>query len=431
MTTYAESVAFIHHLPRLAKSSGHERIKALLAALGNPEKGQRYVHVTGTNGKGSTASAIAHILEASGLTAALFTSPFIMRFNERFMIDHRPIPDDDLVAATTVVHKALKQLQADQPKFAVTEFEFITALAFWYFHAQKVDVAVIEVGIGGLTDSTNVLTPVVSVITSVGLDHQKLLGNTITSVATHKAGIIKAGKPVVTAALPADAMAVVKAQVAKTNSAWLAYGRDFGTKQEKLAGWGQSFTYFDEDGKMPELQLPLVGPYQLSNAAVAIKAAKVYAQATDWPLRTSEIRRGLARSTWPGRMEKISDDPLIVLDGAHNPQGIKALVSALDQVFHAQPMTLIAGVLKDKDVTQIVDLLAKTHHRLFLVPVPDNPRASQLTDYPAARGVQDFSSWQEALAAHMANYADEPLVITGSLYLVAAVRQTLLGGEEA
>jgi len=189
--------------------------------LGDPQKRGHYIHVTGTNGKGSAANAIAHILEASGLSVGLYTSPFIMRFNERMMIDHQPIPDAELVKAVAVGQQALTQLRQATPDFGVTEFEFITALAFWYFDQKQVDLAVIEVGIGGDTDSTNVITPVVSVLTEVALDHQKLLGDTITAIATHKAGIIKPHVPVVTGNLVPDADAVVAARVAATASTWL------------------------------------------------------------------------------------------------------------------------------------------------------------------------------------------------------------------
>lgn len=431
MKTYEATVAAIHALPRLAKTGDHERLLTLLAALGNPQTG-RYVHVTGTNGKGSTSSAIAHILEASGLTVGLFTSPFIMRFNERIMINHQPIADAALVEAAATVDAALKQVRLQQPNFAVTEFEYITALAFWYFHAQHVDLAVIEVGIGGDTDSTNVIDPLVSVITSVGLDHAALLGPTLTSVARHKAGIIKPQRPVVTAALPAEAMVEVKKRVALTGSRWLVEGQDFAAPHAQLEGWGQRFD-FSRPGQavLRHLHIPLVGAYQVNNASLAIVASQLAATAVEWPLPANAIRAGLIASTWPARMEKISDDPLIVIDGAHNPQGIKAMLSAAKLVFGAQRVTLIIGVLKDKDVPTMVRELESAHVRLWLVPVPDNPRASAISDYPDADRLLSFTSWQAALAAHLDEEPDEPVIIAGSLYLASAVRQTLLGAAHA
>ena len=425
---YTESVAYIHSFPRLAKTGDHRRILTLLHALGNPQQQGRYIHVTGTNGKGSAANAIAHVLEASGLTVGLYTSPFIMRFNERIMIDHEPIPDAALVNAVAFVRAALERLQQQQADFNVTEFEFITALAYWYFRQRQVDVAVIEVGIGGDTDSTNVITPVVSVLTEVALDHQKLLGHTITAIAKHKAGIIKRVIRFVPGNLVPDAAAVVAAKVATTGSQWLRFDRDFSVPKAKLHGWGQRFTYEDQDGRISDLEVPLVGDYQQRNMAIAIQTAKVYAKQTEWPLTPQNIRQGLAASHWPARLEKISDTPLIVIDGAHNPDGINGLITALKQLF-SQPITVIAGILADKDYAAMADRLTAAFSTVYLVPVPGTPRALPEAGYEALHEGRLKDSWQEALAASLNDVPDQPIVITGSLYLASAVRQTLLGGK--
>ncbi|TLQ50273.1 bifunctional folylpolyglutamate synthase/dihydrofolate synthase [Lacticaseibacillus casei] len=425
---YSESVAYIHSFPRLAKTGDHRRILTLLHALGDPQKEGHYIHITGTNGKGSTANAIAHVLEAGGLKVGLFTSPFIMRFNERMMIDHKPIPDDELVQAVAVARAALDDLRTAQPDFNVTEFEFVTALAFWYFRQRRVDVAVIEVGIGGDTDSTNVITPVVSVLTEVALDHQKLLGNTIAAIATHKAGIIKPGVPVVTGDLVPEAAAVVAAKTQSTGSQWFRFGRDFTVPKAKLHGWGQRLAYQDEDGSLADLTVPLVGDYQQRNMAIAIKTAKIYAQVTDWPLTARDIRQGLAASRWPARLEKISDSPFIVLDGAHNPDGIKGLVVALHELFSG-PVTVIAGILADKDYASMADMLTRAFATVYLVPVPGTPRALPEAGYQRLHEGQLKNSWQAALAASLDADPDQPIVITGSLYLAAAARQTLLEGK--
>ncbi|WP_461213486.1 bifunctional folylpolyglutamate synthase/dihydrofolate synthase [Lacticaseibacillus sp. GG6-2] len=421
---YQTAVTFIHALPRLAKDGSQDRINALLAALAHPEAKQVYIHVTGTNGKGSVANVTAHILEAAGLHVGLFTSPFIMRFNERFMIDHQPIPDVTLAALTTRVATALAGIQAKQPEFVVTEFEFVTALGLLYFHDANVDVAVIEVGIGGKEDSTNVIMPQVAVITSVGLDHQALLGNTIQSIATHKAGIIKPNVPVVTGALPQAATTVVAARVAVTHSVWDAYPKALAATHARVFDWGQTFDYQDADGWLKDVTIPLMGDYQPANMAVAIRTAKRFAIGAGLVLDDAMIKAGLAASTWPGRMEKISRDPLIILDGAHNPQGVGGLVKTLAELFPNRSVTVMAGVLKDKDVNTMVTELVGSTHRLWLVPVPNTPRATAAKDYPA--NVRHFADWQTALAAYRQDHADEPLVITGSLYLVAAVRQALM-----
>lgn len=425
---YQETVAAIHALPRLAKTGGQQRINRLLAALNHPERSGAYVHVTGTNGKGSTANAIGHILQASGLTVGLFTSPYIMRFNERFQIDATPIDDGRLVEAAATTFDALKAVQTADPAFGVTEFEFISAMAFVIFKQAQVDVAVIEVGIGGDTDATNVITPLVSVITSVGLDHAALLGDTLASVATHKAGIIKPTVTVVTTALPEEALTVVAARVAETHSPWLVDGRDFRVTSGRTVDWGQTFTFEDADGKLARLRIPLVGIHQVHNAGLAIATAKIAAKALHHALLPREIRAGLNASTWPARLERISEEPLMILDGAHNPQGVTALLAALKSLLGGQPTTLIVGMLADKATEAMWAAFAASPYRIWAVPVPDNPRAAALTDVPTGVAARQFASWQEALAAHLAEFADEPLVVTGSLYLVSAVRQTLLGG---
>ncbi|KRM72489.1 bifunctional folylpolyglutamate synthase/dihydrofolate synthase [Lacticaseibacillus brantae] len=425
MQTYDETLAYIHDFPRLAKTGDLHRIERLLEALDHPESQTSFVHVTGTNGKGSTANMISHILEASGLTVGLFTSPFIMCFNERLMIDHQPISDDDLVRLTDQVKTALTHIQDAEPDFIVTEFEFVTALGLLYFAQQAVDVAVIEVGIGGLEDSTNVILPKVAVITEVALDHQNMLGDTLSEIARHKAGIIKAGVPVVTGDLVPEAMRVVEQTVKTKHSQWLALNRDFSTEAHRLHSSGQEFKLRDAEGTLPDIALPLIGQYQIDNAAIAIEAAKVFAQGQQWPLNAREIRRGLSVSQWPGRFEVINDDPIIILDGAHNPDGIDHLTTAVKTWLPQQPVVVIAGMLADKAFPAMAQRLA-TLGPLYLVPVPDNPRAATGSDYDSLEAGTTMPNWQSALAEAM-TIPDGVILVTGSLYLVAAVRQTLLG----
>lgn len=212
-----------------------------------------------------------------------------------------------------------------------------------------------------------------SVLTEVALDHQKLLGDTITAIATHKAGIIKPRVPVVTGDLVPEAAAVVAAKTQSTGSQWFRFGRDFTVPKAKLHGWGQRLTYQDEDGSLADLTVPLVGDYQQRNMAIAIKTAKIYTQVTHWPLTAHDIRQGIAASRWPARLEKISDSPFIVLDGAHNPDGIKGLVVALHELFSG-PVTVIAGILADKDYASMADMLTRAFVTVYLVPVPGTPR---------------------------------------------------------
>ncbi|MHA3065961.1 bifunctional folylpolyglutamate synthase/dihydrofolate synthase [Lacticaseibacillus saniviri] len=427
MRTYQETLDYINHLPRLVKRPDHERVLRVLAKLGDPHKKGRYIHITGTNGKGSTASMLSHILSASALRVGLFTSPFIMRFNERLMVDNQPIADDELVLAADVVITAVQTLQAEDADYQLTAFDFETVMAFWYFDHIDVDVAVFEVGIGGRDDSTNVMTPLVSVITEVALDHQKMLGDTLAEIAGHKAGIIKQGVPVVLGPLPDEAQPVVITQAQQLDAPVWQYDQQFATQMLAPIAWGQMFNYRGELGQLKDLAIPLVGDYQVVNASLAITAALLYQQLTKWPIKPREIRQGLAESSWPGRFEKISDEPLIILDGAHNPDGIAHLVTTLKTRFSGTNPQIIAGVLADKAMAPMIAALQQVG-TVTLVPVPDTPRSATLADYDALGNTQP--SWQEALAMVLEADTDQPIIVTGSLYLVAAVRQTLLGGSD-
>jgi dihydrofolate synthase/folylpolyglutamate synthase len=427
--SYAEALTHIHSLPRLKRSNTRAELRAALAHLGHPERQGHFIHVTGTNGKGSTSNAIAHILQASGATVGLFTSPFIMRFNERIQIDGRPVSDEDIRRAAGQVQTAIDDLRVQEQAFALKEFEFVTCMCFLIFADRGVDLAVIEVGIGGTHDSTNVIMPEVSVLINVALDHTDILGDTVAEIAHEKAGIIKPGVAVVIGKLPEDARREVIARVQTVGAASLAeFGQDFtATGTPDAQSFSEHLVYRDADGKLSGLEFPLIGSYQAQNAAVAIQASKQMAQRLQLPLTNADIKRGLAAASWPVRMERISAEPLIVLDGAHNPNGIAAALSTLRRV-QADSVTLIVGILADKAMGQMLAQLADFGARVILVPVPNNPRAATAADYKAA-GASDWPvmDWHEALAYTLHEEPDSMIVIMGSLYLASAVRQELLG----
>jgi dihydrofolate synthase/folylpolyglutamate synthase len=430
--SYAEALTHIHSLPRLKHSNTRAELRAVLAHLGHPERQCHFVHVTGTNGKGSTSNAIAHILQASGATVGLFTSPFIMRFNERIQIDGRPVSDEDIRRAAGQVQTAIDDLRVQEQAFALKEFEFVTCMCFLIFADRGVDLAVIEVGIGGTHDSTNVIMPEVSVLINVALDHTDILGDTVAEIAHEKAGIIKPGVAVVIGKLPEDARREVIARVQTVGAASLAeFGQDFtATGTPDAQSFSEHLVYRDADGKLSGLEFPLIGSYQAQNAAVAIQASKQMAQRLQLPLTNADIKRGLAAASWPVRMERISTEPLIVLDGAHNPNGIAAALSTLRRV-QADSVTLIVGILADKAMGQMLAQLADFGARVILVPVPNNPRAATAADYKAA-GASDWPvmDWHEALAYTLHEEPDSMIVIMGSLYLASAVRQELLGDSK-
>lgn len=427
-TSYDAALAHIHGLPRLKRSNSRAELKQVLAALDHPERVGQYVHVTGTNGKGSTSNAIAHILQASGCTVGLFTSPFIMRFNERIQVDNVPVSDKQIRVAAGRVQTAIDQLRATQPDLALKEFEFLTCMAFLLFAAAGTDVNVVEVGIGGEHDSTNVLTPLVSVITNVALDHMEILGNTIAKIATEKAGIIKPGARVVLGALPEEARLPILTHAFLNGSPVDAFGEEFNaTGKPDAASFGERVTYIDDAGQLKDLFFPLLGDYQVVNAAVAIRAAKRFAEAASWPLTNAEIKRGLAASSWPVRLERVSESPLLVLDGAHNPDGLGHVLAQLRRL-RLTDVTIIAGILADKSLPEMLGQLKQSGARIVLTTVPHNPRAASVDDYAAAGNTEwPVLDWHDALAATLQTYGDDPVIILGSLYLAAAVRQELLG----
>ncbi|WP_230678523.1 bifunctional folylpolyglutamate synthase/dihydrofolate synthase [Lacticaseibacillus zhaodongensis] len=429
--SYAAALSHVHGLPRFKRSNSRDEEKLVLKQLGHPEQQGHFIHVTGTNGKGSTSNAIAHMLLRAGCTVGLYTSPFIMRFNERIQIDNQPVSDEVIRRAAGTVATAIEQLQGDHPGLFLKEFEFVTCMGFVIFAQAPVDVAVIEVGIGGTHDSTNVITPDVAVISNVAMDHMAQLGNTLTAIATEKSGIIKPGVPAVTGKLPAEAATVVAARVQECGSPLYRFGEEFSAKGHADAKlFGEKFTYQDEGGKLTSLEFPLLGSYQVQNAAVAIKAAKLYAAKQDLPLTAADIRHGLAASHWPVRMERVSSEPLIVLDGAHNPDGVSHALASIRN-FDYEHVTLIVGILADKAMDKMLKSIAATGAEVFLVQVPDNPRAATEADYRAAGADPQwrFCDWHDALADSIREHPQGLTLILGSLYLASAVRQELFAAE--
>ncbi|SPS03946.1 bifunctional folylpolyglutamate synthase/dihydrofolate synthase [Latilactobacillus sakei] len=430
VTDYETALAYIHSRPRLHKAANLNRMTQLLAALGNPHQGQQFIHVTGTNGKGSVVNMVSSLLVELGLKVGRYTSPFITRFNERIAIDQQPIADDDLIAVTQHVQQTIETVQQADTTFEVTEFELITAIMFTYFKQQAVDIAVIEVGIGGLYDSTNVLTPLISVITSVGLDHQALLGDTLAAIATQKAGIIKAQHPVVIGKLPAEAQTVIVETAKRLASPLAISGVDFSTTAVKtLPTWGQQLNFQNQTVTLKQLQIPLMGDYQIENAAVALETFCQYLTLTQQPLDIKTLKWGLAHVSWPGRFEKVNDEPLIILDGAHNPAGVEQLVKTAQHQFKHQDIYILFGALGDKSLAGMLPQLNQLATHLVLTTVPDNPRAATQVQYAAVDNTIPFEAdWPVALTTMISELsADDVLLVTGSLYLISTIRSYFKG----
>ena len=414
---YEEALEYIHAVQWAGHKPGLSRTRTLLAALGDPHKTLKFVHVAGTNGKGSTAAMLASCLQAAGYRVGLFTSPFINRFNERIQINGEQIPDEALVQLVEQVRPA-----ADAMTDIPTEFEIITALGMLWFAEQKCDIVVLEVGLGGTLDSTNVIDPPeCAVITALGMDHVKELGPTLADIAAAKAGILKPGSPAVSYGGVPEADAVI-ARVAKEQHAPLTVV-DF--SKLRLDGGDLDEVTFDFDG-LDGVRLPLIGSYQPRNAAVAITALRVL-RGRGWHIPEQAIRKGLETVKWPGRFELLRRAPAFVLDGSHNAHGMRATVQSLRDRFPGEKFVFLLSIMADKDVDEMLDLLAPLAKR-FVTVAAHTPRAlpaETLAEVLRARSIpaEAAPGIEEGVARAVELGGQGPVCALGTLYFSGEVRE--------
>lgn len=426
---YKETLEYIHSVSWLGSRPGLERITELCERLSHPEEGLSFIHVTGTNGKGSTCAMTESILRAAGYKTGLFTSPFVRCFNERIAINGIPVSNEVLCQATEIV-----KAEADKMQSPPTEFELITAIALVIFKLEKCDAVVLEVGMGGRLDSTNIIkSPLVSVITGVSLDHTAILGDTVEKIAKEKAGIIKKGCPVLYGGrdIPnvsegsegEDAYRVIR-KAAEENGSALAYC-DYGELKIKSSDLnGTVFDYKDHK----DISLSLLGLYQPENAVKAIETAEILRK-RGFKISDEDIREGLKGAKWQARFEKLSQSPLVIYDGSHNPEGIEAARTALSYYFKNERVNLLTGVMADKDYTEMAKKLAPFAKKVFTV-TPSNPRslsASALAEVYGELSVsaENFDSVYEGFKTAYYDSIKEnvPLVCLGSLYMYAEVAE--------
>ena len=419
--TYQEALEYIHSVVWKGSRPGLERITELLEKLNNPQDGLKFIHIAGTNGKGSNSAMLESILRAAGYKTGLFVSPYIKHFNERICVNGKPIGDEELAAATAHV-RPFADSMADAP----TEFELITAIGLVHFLKEKCDVIVLETGMGGRLDSTNVIKdPLACVITGIAMDHTAFLGDTVEKIAAEKAGIIKAGSPVVWGGYDKGARAVIENKAHEMASSFVA-AEDTPMTVREMTLSGTVVDY----GKRENVQLPLLGTYQPQNLATVLSTVDVL-QSRGLQISEEAVRAGLAAVRWRGRFEKLCDKPLIFSDGAHNPEGIAAAAKGIAHYFPDRPVALLTGVMADKDYTDMVRMLAPVTCRVFTL-TPDNPRSLDAADYAAVyakAGVEASAhdTVEDAVAAAVA-YAREtgtPLFSLGSLYMYVEVTDVL------
>ena len=415
---YQESLGYLDSLGKFGIRLGMERIEGLLRELGNPEQQIKTIHVTGTNGKGSVSSMITNILLAANLKTGKFTSPHLVKYNERITINGQDIDDDSFADLLTIVKTAADSVVAKGVCEQPTQFEVLTAAAFLYFALENVDYAVIEVGMGGLWDSTNVITPIVSVITNVSLDHTDRCGKTVERIAMQKAGIIKENVPVVTAAEGDDALGPIKAVAMFKQAKLYIYGRAFWGTEVESSMEGQTFTLHAGEYYSSDYSIRLPGEHQIANTSVAIVAAKLVSKQDD-RINELALHIGVANTVWPGRLERIAQAPDVILDGAHNPAGAEALRKALDKYYPEGKRIFVLGMMGDKDMTGVISRLIRPMDIVYTVKADDGARAAAAEELAGLVGVQALamSSLADAYEAAVSRAdSDSVVCICGSLY---------------
>lgn len=426
---YREAMDYLVTLTKFGMNFGLGRIEELLKRVGNPEQGLRVIHLGGTNGKGSTTMLIAGVLKEAGFRVGVFTSPHLHDYRERITINGEMIPKAAVSGLIQTLRPHLEELVQSGVEHP-TEFEVNTAMAFMYFAAQKVDFALIEVGLGGAIDSTNVVNPLISVLTNIGMDHMDYLGETLGDIAQVKAGIIKPGSTVITAATRPEALQVIREKAQAVGSQLWVVGEDVHWESQWSGELEQEFDLVGLHGLYQKLRLRLVGAHQVVNAATAVTVCEVLQSEFGVEIEREHIYKGLRKTVWPGRLEMLSLKPKILLDGAHNVDGAETLVKALE-LFGRRRLILCLGMLGDKEREKVVELLYPLADEVIITR-PNSPRAGNwqyLAELIEAKG-KPVTRIEEPRAAVLEAYSrlqpEDMLCVTGSLYMIADARQALL-----
>jgi len=426
-----EQLEWLHQHQTKEPHLGLERVRRLLALRGNPHLQISVIHIAGTNGKGSTIAHLRQLLQAKRLCIGTFTSPYLLNYNEQIAINGLLISDEDFCSLLQSYQRLLKEQADDTILQEITEFEIITALAYDYFCQQEVDVVIMEVGLGGLLDSTNVCRPDLTAITTIGLDHTAILGATLADIAEQKAGIIKERVPVVTGKISSETLAVIHTIAQQHQASHVCYGKDYQVESVQGLEEGEDFLFSNAFRQKEDYQTVLLGIHQVENAGLAIELCDQYCYLKGLPLLSeNEVRRALKRTYWPARLEKISNAPLILLDGAHNPHAMKALIASLESYFPDYQKHILFSCIQTKALDEMVALLKTvSKSQLFLTTFEDSRSFSKAKMQGLAKREKlKYVEWLPYLEQYKkSKYGEkELLLITGSLYFLAEVRKNLM-----
>ncbi|ACO19246.1 dihydrofolate synthetase [Streptococcus pneumoniae] len=409
---------------------GLERMVELLALRGNPHLKLKVIHIGGTNGKGSTIAFLKKMLEKLGLRVGVFSSPYLIHYTDQISINGESISEVRL-EALMADYQSLLEGEAVANLQGTTEFEIITALAYDYFASEQVDVAIMEVGMGGLLDSTNVCQPILTGITTIGLDHVALLGDTLEAIAEQKAGIIKQGMPLVTGRIAPEALAVIDRIAEGKDAPRLAYGTDYQVRHQESVVTGEVFDYTSAV-RQGRFQTSLLGLYQIENAGMAIALLDTFCQEDGRELASNDfLGQALEETSWPGRLEIVSRDPLMILDGAHNPHAIKALLVTLQERFADYHKEILFTCIKTKALGDMLDLLgAMPDTELTLTHFADSRATDENVLKEAAKSRNlSYQDWHDFLEQNLTDKKEEKQtvrIVTGSLYFLSQVRAYLM-----
>lgn len=421
---YQEAIDWIHSREKFKVKPGLKRMEWMMEKLDHPERKMNAIHIAGTNGKGSTVSFLRHILEEQGCSVGTFTSPYIERFNERISVNGEPVNDQQLATLVRRVKPLAEELRKT-PLGEPTEFEIITAMALIHFSEEDLDYVLMETGLGGRYDSTNIITPILSVITNIGHDHMNILGSTIEQIAEEKAGIIKQGVPVVTGVRQPESLDVILRKAADCRARVYTLNEDFQIEHIESTEEGEIFRYINDLFKPDAYVSSMRGSHQVENAALALQCVEVLhfmGEIFDRQL----YGEGVTKTTWPARFETVRSSPLTIIDGAHNEEGTKALIETMKQHYAGRKITLVYAALEDKPVRKMIAQLEEIIDIAYMTTF-DFPRAM------AAEDLASFSNIRTTIAMPNVDEALEHasqqvgrsgvLLITGSLYFISNVRK--------
>lgn len=424
---YEEAMKYITEVGNFGSNYGLERTYKLLEHLGNPERDLKLIHIAGTNGKGSTTSMITEILMGEGYKVGMYTSPFIEEFEERIQINRNNIPKESLAILMDEIKVAVdKVIEAgyNHP----TEFEIITVLMLLYFKKENIDFGVIEVGLGGTLDSTNVIKPIIQVITSISFDHTNLLGNTLEKIAREKAGIIKKGIPTVIYPQQEEVLRVIKNKCFEMDSE-LYIANNENLKFENIVNLDKPYQLLKYNNEI-DILLPLLGEHQIINLSVAMQAIEVLNNKNIIDISIANIVKSIKNVSWKGRLEVLSNNPYVVIDGAHNIQGIKTLSRNIKKYFKYENLYLILGILADKDVEEMIKIITPMAKKVYSV-TPNSIRgelAESLKDEVSKfnKNCKAFDKYEEAYLEALNDASEKDLILaSGSLYMIGDMRKII------